>query len=250
MPELESFVSGVFLGYLVCARGPQTPCSLPLNESPASEFVMKVFGTVAALLFLFLLSPPPASSQTSLGFQAGLSMGTLAGKDKGGDFDYRMAFGGGAFLNFSLSEILSVQPELSYMSRGAKESYDGYDIKLKLNYIEIPVLLKFDVPMEADVSPYFMLGPSFGFKVGCTVNGDQGGTDVDVDCDESGVESSGFDFGGVVAAGIGFPTGPGQTTLGARYYAGFTSIDGSEEETDVKNRGFFFSVGYSFPIGG
>jgi hypothetical protein len=211
---------------------------------------MRVFGIVTALLFIFILSPPPASSQVSLGFQAGLSMAKFGGKDLGGDASYRMGFGGGALLKVPLSDVLSVQPELSFMQKGAEEETSDYDANIKLNYLEIPVLLRFDVPTDGTIDPFFMLGPSMAIKVGCKIGGESGGTSVEVDCDEAGLEVTSVDFGGMLAAGIGIDAGPGQMFVQGRYYAAFTGLDSSDQDADEKNRGWFFSGGYSFPIGG
>ena len=161
-----------------------------------------------------------------------------------------MGFGAGAFLNFSLSDILSVQPEVNFMQKGVTETEEGYNVNIKLDYVEIPVLLRFNIPMEGSISPYLMLGPSIAFKAGCTIGSGDSGTTVDVDCEEAELEVSSMDFGGVLAAGLGFDAGPGQVFVGARYYAGFMTVDDSGQDADVKNKGFFFSGGYSFPIGG
>ena len=211
---------------------------------------MRVLGTITAVLFLFLLLPPSASGQVALGFQGGPTLATIGGSDAGDDFGYRAGIAIGALLDIPVSGILSIQPEVSFFQKGAESTEEGVDVKFKLDYIEVPLFLKINVPTEGTNTPFLMVGPAVGFKVGCSISGEDGGVSVDLDCDEAEIELSSIDFGGVVGAGVGFELGPGQFLLSARYSIGFMTIDDSSDEDDIKNRAFSFLAGYSFPLGG
>jgi hypothetical protein len=203
-----------------------------------------------AICVAFLLSSP-LTGQTTLGFKGGLSLSTIGGSDAGSfDAEYRSGFGLGAFMAFALSDRLSVQPEISYLQKGLKSSESGVDFTFALDYLEIPVLLRVDIPVEGTIAPYFVVGPALSFKAGCEISGSDSGTEVTFDCDEAEMEVKALDFGGIVGVGLSVEAGPGDFLVQGRYNFGFTTLDDSEYEDDIKSRAFFFGVGYSFPIGG
>lgn len=203
-------------------------------------------GTVLAFLLLFPIS---LYGQVNLGFKGGMSLATMGGADVG-DTGYKAGLGVGAFLEFQVSDVVSIQPELFYMQRGAEDTEGGATYTMAVDYVEIPVLLRLNVPVEGSVAPYFLVGPSIGFKSGCELRYEEDGVEVRVDCEEAEAEIKSIDFGGVVGAGLSFEAGPGNVTVGARYNYGFISLDDSDAEEDVKGRAFSFLAGYSFPVGG
>ena len=193
-------------------------------------------------------SPISLSCQISLGFQGELTRATIVGPDV--DYDYRKGWGLGAFLHLPVSDMLSVQPEILYLQKGAYSSVPFGDLLIALDYVEIPVLLRISVSVEGTVAPYFLVGPALGFKAGCEITTELNGDEGKMDCDETGFEVKSMDFGGVVGTGLSIGAGPGSIHLGARYNHGFTSLDDSEEDWDLGSRAFSFLAGYSFPIGG
>ena len=212
---------------------------------------MRKLAFLAPCCAVLLFTPCSLSGQISLGFQGGLSLATVGGSDLDlFDPGYRKGFGLGAFLELPVGDVLSIQPEILYLQKGFHESEQGVDVTFALDYVEIPVLLRINVPVEGTVAPYFLVGPALGFKAGCEVTGEEGGVEVKVDCDEAEAEIKSLDFGGVVGGGISFEAGPGNIHVGARYNYGLTSLDDSGEDEDVKNRAFSFLAGYSFPVGG
>ncbi len=204
------------------------------------------WGTVLALLLLFPIS---LYGQVNLGFKGGMSLSTIGGADVD-DVDYRTGFGVGAFLEFPVSDVVSIQPELLYMKRGAEETEAGITVTFAVDYVEIPVLLRLNFPVEGSIAPYFLVGPSIGFKSGCEMRLEDDEFGLGVDCEEVDVEIKTIDFAGVVGAGLSFEAGPGNVTVGARYNYGFISLDDSDAEEDIKGRAFSFLAGYSFPVGG
>jgi len=213
--------------------------------------------TVCAALFL---SPLSLSGQISLGFQGGLSLATLGGSDAdletGDEKSYRKGLSVGAFLAVPLSDQLSLQPELLYAQKGMILTdtevgiEEEVELTLRLNYIEVPLLLRINVPTEGNIAPHFLVGPAIGFKASCELGVEEDGESFDVDCDEAEGDTKSIDFGGVIGAGVGIVVGPGEIVLGARYTLGLMSIDDSGEDLDIKNRTFSFLAGYSFPVGG
>jgi hypothetical protein len=210
--------------------------------------------TLAVLVIgcaVLVFSPSSLSGQKSLGFQGGLSLATLGGSDLDDtDIGYRKGFGLGAFLELPVSDMLSLQPEFLYLQKGGSDTEDGVDVTIAVNYVEIPVLLRINVPVEGTVAPYFLVGPAIGFKAGCELTGEEGGVGVNLDCDEAGIEIKSMDLGAIIGGGLAFAAGPGNVHVGARYNYGLTSLDDSGDSDDIKSRAFSFLAGYSFPVGG
>ena len=170
---------------------------------------MRALACLATVVCLVLSPLTDASGQVTVGVQAGLSIAKIGGRAPTNDLHSRKGIAFGAFVEKQISDMLSFQPEILYIQKGAKDSDQDVDVTLKLDYMEIPLLLKVNVPTEGDISPYLLVGPALSFKAGCTISGEEGGVSVDLDCDEDFIVFKSFDVGGVVGAGVGFPEGSG-----------------------------------------
>jgi|GEM_PF-6618366 len=111
---------------------------------------------------LFLFSP-----RTALSYHWGIKAGgTLSfGGNQETTIIYNpsncLAAKGGAFLNFPIGGVFSLQPELSFSMKGFRY-YNVYwrdTLTVTLNYIEIPILLKMIFLKNVGIS----LGPYVGF---------------------------------------------------------------------------------------
>ncbi len=170
---------------------------------------------------------------TAKGFKAGLSMSTLTGDIDG--VKAKAGFAGGAFLTYNFSPAMAVQPEVIYCMKGVKAEVG--DMKLKLDYLVIPVLLKYDVPTQGKISPNIFAGPELGILLSAKKG------DVDI---KDSTES--VDFGISFGAGIDFAMESGKITLDARYTVGLSNVAKTEEgdNTSVKNGTFMVLLGYGF----
>jgi hypothetical protein len=205
--------------------------------------------------------------KTYLGVKAGIDMANLTGSDVD-NTDMKIGFTGGAMGHVHFNEMFSVQIEALYAMKGAKAdvmedidvggtiySFDGEE-KLKLNYLEIPVLLRLDVPNKAKVDPFFYAGPAISFLLSAkdqltgTATPAGGGSAVDID-EEVDIKDmvKSTDFGIIFGAGLGYEVGTGHLVLDARYNLGMSKIDDTEDEANVKNGVISIMVGYQFPIG-
>lgn len=78
----------------------------------------------------------------------------------------------GVAFNFPVSEVFSIQPEISFVQKGSKSSISGDLIngtytsksKISMNYIEMPVLVK--ATFGESTKFFFTAGPSLGIGVG------------------------------------------------------------------------------------
>jgi hypothetical protein len=206
-----------------------------------------------------------SAAEVSLGVKGGLDLAKFYGVEKENGYDpyknqvLKPGITVGTALEMKLAKMFAIQPELLFSSKGAK-SKDGSNYYIStLNYLEIPVLLKFLIPAGI-VTPQLFAGPSLAVKLG-KVNGEyKNGGDVVKMTDEERKEGDKsirkVDFGIALGGGIGIKAGPGNVIFDARYTLGLTKIvkltDEMKEfgaEDDIikhKNAALAFEVGYLF----
>jgi hypothetical protein len=206
--------------------------------------------TAAAAFTVFGASQ--ASAQT-IGFKVGAAFANVSGDDVE-DTESLTSLIGGGFVRFGFGGI-GIQPELLFVTRGFKVDETDPEIgevssKLKLDYIEVPVLAVLPLSMGAGLSPYVFAGPSFAFKLGCKADIEGEGVDISADCDEGEGEDpfKSTDIGATLGAGLEFPMGPGALLVEGRYNFGLTNI-AEGEDADVKTRTAAVMAGYSIPLG-
>lgn len=174
----------------------------------------------------------------SFGVLAGLNISTLSGSDVDGASS-RTGFIGGGYAHFRFAGSgIGIEPEILYSMQGAKST--GEDASIKLSYLQIPVLFRYDFPTSSKAQPFFVVGPSIGIKIGCDVSG-QG---VSVDCDKVNLQTTGFDLGGTLGAGVAFKAGKQSVSLGARYTFGTNDV--FENNFKAKSRFWSILAGFGF----
>ena len=182
------------------------------------------------------------------GIAAGINSSTLSG-DETEDVSRRTGFMAGVFLVAPLGPTISFQPELLYTTKGAKGSGDDIGSEgtftFKMNYVEVPLLLRFDAATTGGMKPFFYGGPALSFKAGCEVEVESQGVSATVDCDEGeGTEFKSVDYGLVVGGGLAFDLSGRMFTLGARYNHGLANIS---DEGNVKHRVISVLATLEFP---
>jgi hypothetical protein len=94
---------------------------------------------LAAMCLFSSLSP---AQQSGLGFKAGVTFSTL--QSSAANYDFLGGYTFGVYSCRWLSDDWSLQPELLFTRLGAKRMVDAYTpVPIKLNYVRLPVLLKF-----------------------------------------------------------------------------------------------------------
>jgi hypothetical protein len=162
--------------------------------------------------------------------------------DEGGNPEMRVGAVVGAHLGFTLGRVIGLQTEVLYKQKGLKASAPaGIEeaITLKLDYIEVPVLLRFGAMGRNGLQ--FLVGPSFNFNTRARVVL-EGMFDEDEDVAD---EFEDFELGLVVGAGYyGSPL-----IVEGRYEEGLTDIadfqDFGEADT-YRNRTFMVLMGFRF----
>jgi hypothetical protein len=213
-------------------------------------------GTVCLCLF-----PPSADAKKyTFGPRIGMIVANITETPPEWDDDkeYRVGLTAGAFFDWSITETISIQPEILYTSKGVRTNlYDGFvtvDADVCFDYIELPIVLKYTFRRGQTLRPFLYAGPSFAYCLSSEA-------EITAWILSTTVDFSSFthttDFGAVAGAGLSCPLGPGAITVDARFQRMFTNailsgdfeINGSEQtisEDDFKHYGFIFMAGYAF----
>jgi Outer membrane protein beta-barrel domain len=162
------------------------------------------------------------------GAKVGVNLANIYGPDASSNFpDKKMKPGlvVGGYMTYDIIPLLSIQPEVLFSMKGTKAtgvSPQPYDYTQSYNYIEVPVLLKLNIPLGpvATFKPSIFAGPDFAFNVASSekFSGQyvQGGS-ATVDTKNA---TKSFDFNVAVGAGAGFDVGPTNLGLELRYTFG------------------------------
>jgi hypothetical protein len=139
---------------------------------------MKIFLVASLITTTVLFSN--AYAEISIGLKGGLTASNYWGGDSGGQ-DFKADFVGGVFFTYMLNtqflvfKNIAIQPEILYHRKGAKESMQWdetleefwrYEVKETIDYIEIPILCKLEIPPSSDLTKgYLLIGPVFAYNI-------------------------------------------------------------------------------------
>lgn len=190
--------------------------------------------TVATVAFV----PAWASAQSPVTFtiKAGVT-GTTFQVDEASGLDTGRIIGAAAGVSFgkALSDNLSVQAEALVTQKGGDVGVPGFTNKVRVSYLNVPVLVRFGSTTTNDTHFHVFTGPEFGIKLKAENTGVLFGVPEEE-------EVKGSDFGWTVGAGV--ETGP--WTVDARYTFGLMNINAAASDVPVKNRALMVLAGYRF----
>jgi hypothetical protein len=187
------------------------------------------------------------SLSPKFGIKGGLNLTNMYVKDIS-DENMKVGWNAGFFAKLPVTRGFSIQPELLYTSKGAKETYDNFiegrgEYRFNLNYIELPLLAVFNVAKNFNIH----VGPYASYLVGANIKDlkDDGTINNITDLDAENFNR--FDWG--VAGGFGIDIS--NFTLGARYNYGFREIGKSgslsgQLTKDSKNSAISLYIGLGF----
>lgn len=147
------------------------------------------------------------------------------------------------------STSFGLQPELLFTNKGSQIEVGGAGTRnVRLDYLEIPLLLRFGAQGVTGLSPHFYVGPSVGFNVGCNVKLSGGGIpNTSSDCKRDDfLEPKSVDYSAILGAGVDLSVGGIGITGGARYGFGLANINKSNIDEKVKNGQFTLYAGVVF----
>jgi len=183
------------------------------------------------IVFAVLVSSTTFAQGIDLGIKAGVNF--ISFSDAVG-FDNNTGFVVGVFSTLKFSDKIALQGDLLYSQQGAEVDFEDLDIgnevdKLDLNYINVPVVLKYYVVKKLNIQA----GPQFGFVVDDNIGEVFNGI-------SNNISTNSFALTGVVGVGLDLPLGLRAT---ARYNFGLTDIF---ENYDGKHNVITISAGFSF----
>lgn len=185
----------------------------------------------------------------SVGPKIGVNIANVTGSDAK-DTKTKTGFSIGGAVDYSFTDLISVQPELLYTMKG----FNDEDNKpVNVNYLEIPILAKFSF-LTGSVHPAVYVGPAVALLLSADFDGK---SEVPVGPGQTIKVSdliNGTDFGIVLGAGADIAVGSGKITADLRYELGLTTIATSKwqnqegKTADVKNSVISLNVGYLFSL--
>ncbi|APZ48060.1 hypothetical protein BW723_05100 [Polaribacter reichenbachii] len=139
----------------------------------------------------------------------------------------------GVFVESYIGKHLAIQPEILYSQQGYKIVDNNATFTQKLNYINMPLMLK----MYPVKSFFLEVGPQIGFSISHKETYDAGFILYDT---SEEFEPNNFDWG--INLGAGFKSDAG-VSLGARYHIGQSDI---YDDDKPKNRILQVYLGFEF----
>ena len=168
------------------------------------------------------------NAQVKFGAKAGANLANLVGDVEGN----KMLFGFhvGAVAEFAVSEDFFVAPELLFSAQGYKVDVDDFDASLNLNYINLPIMAKYQVADGFTLEA----GPQIGFLMSSKFKVEDESEDAE------GLND--LDFG--LNLGLGYRMENGLFFQG-RYNIGLANV-ADDDDVKINNSVIQFSVGYFF----
>lgn len=207
--------------------------------------------TLMLLALLLFVATVAAGSQTKFGIKAGVVTANMSGdgwsiiEDMNGvtmDNKSLMGMAGGLSVEFPLgTNGVSLQPEFLYVMKGDKgettDAGDTYTVKYKNDYLEIPVLIKYNFTSTGNKSPFMFAGPVAGFNIASKLEVQDPPPDR-ADLGDFDIENAkSLDFGLTIGGGLGLAMGQsGKLTFDLRYTTGLTNVydDVDQANDDTK----------------
>lgn len=195
----------------------------------------------------FVFSAPAHAEKISAGLKTGMNVSTFVGSDSRGA-EQKAGLITGGYVVFPVNKQFKVQAECLYSVKGA--IYKGYDdfysgeYKIDLTYLDMPILLRFDVESRGGAKPAILFGPSFGILIKSRAE-----YRTIWESESDTVENiKAFDPGVVLGGVIDIETSKGKVSLEARYTLGLTTIVEKTEgvTADIKNSAASLVFGYRF----
>jgi hypothetical protein len=161
----------------------------------------------------------------------------------------RAGFAAGVMAVLPVSSSFAIQPELVFTRKGTFSKPDGTGGAAKIDYIELPMLARYDIRASGRAKLFVYSGPGFSYRTNCTIEGP-----ISIDCDAlarqaaeavPGAKFSRTDLDGIVGGGVAFDVGGTTMTVSVRYDVGFVKVI---SYSDSKNRVLSFLGTLEWPF--
>lgn len=153
------------------------------------------------------------------GIKGGANFSNLYTEDVD-DNNVLTSFNAGIFTTFPLTNSIAFQPELLYSIKGSELEYNNAfasgTAKFKLNYIELPLLLKLNLVKNFNIHA----GPYFAYLVDAQITNESDSGSFDFENNYDNDDFNKFDTG--LAAGVGIDLD--KVGIGLRYNYGLSTV--------------------------
>ena len=174
-----------------------------------------------------------SAQKVSFGLKGGLNLSNLHYSDDVIDAKTKLGFNLGALAHLHLAPQLALQPEVYYSAQGAKYDVGNDEAKVKLGYINVPVLIQY----MFDNGFRLQAGPQVGFLI--NAKSELGSVETDIKDNLKKV-----DFG--ATAGVSYVHPKNGLGIDARYNLGLSDINDVSSSTKTTNRGAQIGLFYIF----
>ncbi len=228
---------------------------------------MRRFVQIALMMMAIVLMAMSASAQMPIkfGIKGGITSAKVTGDDTEG-LDSRSGIVAGVFASLKLTHGLSLQPELLFVQKGAKGPMTigttPVDATIKLDYFELPVLLKYGFGGRGAMSPFLVGGVALSSVKSSKTEASVVGIPL-LTGDSDNYNERSTDLGLVVGGGVDLTMGPTRLSIELRFTSGtkqiWEDLDGSPvpadqwsyaddqgHALDMKNSAVSFLAGFMF----
>ncbi len=192
---------------------------------------------VLVMAFTALLTFTTASARVSVStaIKTGLNLANVRGDDAAGT-DIRTGFVTGVSIALNFGDATAFETEILYCMKGTQQQEGNLTTIFKLDYIEVPMLMKLTLSTDNRVDPFLYAGPAVATNVsakkGYSISG-SGSLDNNVD----NVKSA--DLSWVTGGGVIFDLSKTRVSLEIRYDRGFLEFvdDPVPNGTNIEDNG-------------
>jgi hypothetical protein len=199
---------------------------------------------------LTLASVTPAAAQWTAGAKGGMSIARFTGSSLDRS-EWARGLTGGVFLTTHLVEELSFQAEVMYVRKGAAISLTQGSTRrsgtLRLDYLEVPFLLRVDWPQQRLASLHLIGGPAVAIRLRCSFDDDDS---TYVTCASGGLPlgTRTLDGGMLGGAGVDLDLDRARIVTEVRFAFGLMTID-TDQDLGRTNEAFTLVMGIAVPVG-
>ncbi|NQT25452.1 PorT family protein [candidate division KSB1 bacterium] len=207
----------------------------------------RIVHVLLAITLIHVFSNPLIAQISEIGIKGGFNLAKLAGDYVGDETKHKTGFAAGGYVLFSLGQYTMLQIELLYSQKGTRVSDEirldqyilNYKVNVSLSYIEIPVLLRYNIDFPSNLKPFIFGGAYLALKQGAET---ELTIEDETETEDIGDEIKDTDYGIIVGAGAKLNE---RITLDARYTVGLIPIGKTEDDLDLNNSVIEFTAGFA-----
>jgi len=212
-----------------------------------------VWVLIGALGALTVGVPAPAGAQA---FEGGVKIGlAISGLPNAGEVLDQVASSqsreststlgliGGGYVLFPITDRIGFQPEALFVMKGVNlDEVNGGTVSARMNYLDIPLLLRVRAPINSEVTGYFLAGPNFGILLSTSGQLETPGVTTNLNI---GPAIKTLDFGLTFGGGVEFR----RFLIEGRFSAGLTDVAAASfpHPDALRNRAFSILAGMKLP---